>query len=104
MPHEVIGMANYNKNIFVGAGGVRGINESHYIGAVYGMERIMGVGDTPLRRILNYAQDHFCQHLPLVYVLTVIGPDADGNRPCAAGCSSATTPSASGRRATWPSR
>ena len=68
-------MANYNKNIFVGTGGVRGINESHYIGAVYGMERIMGVGDTPLRRILNYAQDHFCQHLPLLYVLTVIGPN-----------------------------
>lgn len=78
VPHEVVGMANYNKNIFVGAGGVRGINESHYIGAVYGMERIMGVGDTPLRRILNYAQDHFCQHLPLVYVLTVIGPDDAG--------------------------
>ncbi|HYO79924.1 MAG TPA: lactate racemase domain-containing protein, partial [Bryobacteraceae bacterium] len=58
VPHEVIGMANYNKNIFVGTGGVRGINESHYIGAVYGMERIMGRGDTPLRRILNYAQDH----------------------------------------------
>jgi nickel-dependent lactate racemase len=78
VPHEVIGMANYNKNIFVGAGGVRGINESHYIGAVYGMERIMGVGDTPLRRILNYAQDHFCEGLPLVFVLTVIGPNDAG--------------------------
>jgi len=78
VPHEVIGMANYNKNIFVGAGGVRGINESHYVGAVYGMERAMGVGNTPLRRILNYAQDHFCRHLPLVYVLTVIGPNAAG--------------------------
>lgn len=78
VPHEVIGMANYNKNLFVGAGGVRGINESHYIGAVYGMERIMGRGDTPLRRILNYAQDHFCQHLPLLYVLTVIGPNDNG--------------------------
>lgn len=78
VPHEVIGMANYNKNIFVGAGGVKGINESHYVGAVWGMERAMGIGDTPLRRILNYAQDHFCQGLPLVYVLTVIGPNAEG--------------------------
>jgi nickel-dependent lactate racemase len=78
VPHEVIGMANYNKNLFVGAGGVRGINESHYIGAVYGMERIMGCGDTPLRRILNYAQDHFCRHMPLLFVLTVIGPDESG--------------------------
>ena len=42
VPHEVIGMANYNKNLFVGTGGMRGINESHYIGAVYGIERILG--------------------------------------------------------------
>lgn len=73
VPHEVIGMANYNKNVFVGTGGVEGINESHFIGAAYGMERMMGRADTPLRRILNYAQDHFCKHLPLVYVLTVVG-------------------------------
>jgi nickel-dependent lactate racemase len=78
VPHEVIGMANYNKNIFVGTGGARGINESHFIGAAYGMERMMGRADTPLRRILNYAQDHFCQHLPLVYVLTVVGAGEDG--------------------------
>ena len=79
VPHEVMGMANYNKNIFVGTGGVLGINESHFIGAAYGMERMMGRADTPLRRILNYAQDHFCTKLPLVFVLTVIGPRDDGS-------------------------
>ena len=79
VPHEVMGMANYNKNVFVGCGGVRGINESHFIGAAYGMERMMGRADTPLRRILNYAQDHFCSRLPLVFVLTVIGPRDDGS-------------------------
>ena len=79
VPHEVIGMANYNKNLFVGTGGAAGINESHFIGAAYGMERMMGRADTPLRRILNYAQDHFCRHLPLLYVLTVIGPRGDGS-------------------------
>jgi nickel-dependent lactate racemase len=78
VPHEVIGMANYNKNIFVGTGGAKGINESHFIGAAYGMERMMGRADTPLRRILNYAQAHFCRHLPLVYVLTVVGTNAAG--------------------------
>jgi nickel-dependent lactate racemase len=78
VPHEVIGMANYNKNLFVGTGGAMGINESHFIGAAFGMERMMGQADTPLRRILNYAQDHFCGHLPLVFVLTVIGPRGDG--------------------------
>jgi nickel-dependent lactate racemase len=78
VPHEVIGMANYNKNLFVGTGGVAGINESHFIGAAYGMERMMGRADTPLRRILNYAQTHFCGKLPLVFVQTVIGPRPDG--------------------------
>ena len=78
VPHEVIGMANHAKNLFVGAGGVKGINESHFIGAVYGMERMMGRGDTPLRRILNYAQEHFCRDLPILYVLTVIGPNDAG--------------------------
>ena len=79
VPHEVMGMANYNKNIFVGCGGAEGINASHFIGAAYGMERMMGRADTPLRRILNYAQDHFCTRLPLIYVLTVIGPRGDGS-------------------------
>lgn len=72
VPHEVIGMANYNKNVFVGTGGVRGINESHFLSAAYGMERVMGRADTPLRRILNYAQDHFCGSMPLLYALTVV--------------------------------
>jgi nickel-dependent lactate racemase len=78
VPHEVIGMANYNKNIFVGAGGKGGIHKSHYLGAVYGMERIMGRADTPVRKVLNYASDNFAKHLPLVYILTVIGKDDKG--------------------------
>ena len=78
VPHEVIGMANYNKNLFVGTGGVRGINESHFIGAAYGMERIMGRTQTPLRLILNEAQRRFCGHLPLLFVLTVITVDSQG--------------------------
>lgn len=72
VPHEVIGMANYNKNIFVGTGGSEGINKSHFLGAVYGMERIMGRADTPVRKVLNYASDHFAKHLPIVYIQTVV--------------------------------
>jgi nickel-dependent lactate racemase len=78
VPHEVIGMANYNKNIFVGTGGVEGINKSHYVGAAYGMERMMGRANTPVRKILNYASEHFTKHLPIVYVHTVIGRGDDG--------------------------
>jgi nickel-dependent lactate racemase len=79
VPHEVIGMANYNKNILVGTGGRDGINRSHYLGAVYGMERIMGRANNPVRAVLNYASDHFLRALPIVYVLTVVGAKADGS-------------------------
>jgi nickel-dependent lactate racemase len=72
VPHEVIGMANYTKNILVGTGGREGINRSHYLGAVYGMERIMGRAENPVRAVLNYASDRFLHHLPIVYVLTVV--------------------------------
>jgi nickel-dependent lactate racemase len=78
VPHEVIGMANYNKNILVGTGGREGINRSHYLGAVYGMERIMGRAANPVRNVLNYASDHFLRQLPIVYVQTVVGRRGDG--------------------------
>jgi len=78
VPHEVIGMANYNKNIFVGTGGAEGINKSHFIGAVYGMERIMGRAESPVRSVLNYASTHFTNHLPIVYIQTVVGKDGNG--------------------------
>ena len=78
VPHEVIGMANYTKNILVGTGGREGINRSHYLGAVYGMERIMGRADNPVRAVLNYASDLFLRDLPIVYVQTVVGRKLDG--------------------------
>jgi nickel-dependent lactate racemase len=78
VPHEVVGMAGFNKNIFVGTGGQEGINKSHFVGAAYGMERMMGRADTPVRKLLNYASEHFTNHLPIVYVLTVVAKGADG--------------------------
>ncbi len=78
VPHEVIGMANYNKNIFVGTGGSDGINKSHFISAVCGIENILGRADNPVRSILNYASEHFARDLPITYVHTVIGIDESG--------------------------
>jgi nickel-dependent lactate racemase len=78
VPHEVVGMANYNKNLFVGTGGPEGINKSHFVGAVYGMERMMGKADTPVRKLLNYASENFIKQLPVVYIQTVIGRDETG--------------------------
>jgi hypothetical protein len=66
-------MANYTKNILVGTGGRESINRKHNLGAVYGMERIMGRAENPVRNILNYASDRFLRHVPIVYVLTVVG-------------------------------
>jgi len=78
VPHEVVGMANYNKNLFVGTGGPEGINKSHFVGAVHGIERILGKADNPVRRMLNYASEHFITHLPVVYIHTVIRRDENG--------------------------
>lgn len=71
VPHEVIGMANYTKNIFVGVGGSDFINKSHFIGASYGMERIMGRAKSPVRDVFEYAKTHFIDNLPVIYILTV---------------------------------
>jgi nickel-dependent lactate racemase len=79
VPHEVAGMANYTKNVFVGTGGKEGINRSHYLGAAYGMERVMGRTDNPVRRVLSYAAEHFAAGLPIVYAHTVIATAPDGS-------------------------
>lgn len=78
VPHEVTGFANHNKSIFVGTGGSEGINKSHFLGAAYGMERMMGRAVTPVRKVLDYASDHFAKELPIVYILTVLGKDREG--------------------------
>lgn len=71
VPHEVVGMANYSKNIFVGCGGSSMINSSHMLGAFYGMERVMGRDFSPVRRVFDYAEQNFLKDVPLMYVLTV---------------------------------
>jgi nickel-dependent lactate racemase len=78
VPHEVAGMAGHNKNVFIGAGGFENINRSHFLGAVYGMERIIGRADNPVRCILNYAAEHFAKNLPIVHALAVIGSYGGG--------------------------
>lgn len=78
VPHEVIGMANYNKNLLIGTGGAESINKSHFAGAVYGIEKILGKARNPVRTMLNYASENFISHLPVVYIHTVIGYDNTG--------------------------
>ncbi len=71
VPHEVIGMANHAKNLFVGVGGSDMINKSHMVGAVYGMERMMGKDHTPVRKIFDYGMEHYLCHRPILFALTV---------------------------------
>lgn len=71
VPHEVVGMANYSKNIFVGCGGRQMINKSHMLSATCGLNITLGVRDTPTRRVFDYAQEHFMNDVPLVYIQTV---------------------------------
>ena len=71
VPHEVIGMANHAKNLFVGVGGSDMINKSHMIGAVCGMEDAMGRDHTPVRRLFDYALEKYMQSRPILWVLTV---------------------------------
>ncbi len=78
VPHEVIGMANHNKNLLIGTGGHEAIHKSHYLGAVYGMERMMGRANTPVRRVLNLATERFLADWPIVWVQTVVGRADDG--------------------------
>ena len=79
VPHEVVGMANYTKNIVVGAGGADIINKSHFLGAAYGMERMMGRIETPVRRLFNYAVETFLRDLPIKFVLTVMEKNKAGS-------------------------
>ena len=71
VPHEVAGMANYSKNIFVGCGGSSMISSTHMLGAFYGVERILGQDLSPVRKVFDYAQEHFITEIPLMYILTV---------------------------------
>ncbi len=75
VPHEVVGMANYTKNVLVGVGGADTINKSHFLGAVCNMEKALGHADTPVRRLFNYGVETFLAGLPIRYILTVMERD-----------------------------
>jgi len=84
VPHEVIGMANHAKNIFVGTGGKEAIDKSHFAGAAYGMEKMMGRADTPVRAMFDEGLRRYGNKLPpVLYALTVLS--ARGADEAAAG-------------------
>ncbi len=78
VPHEVMGMANYNKNIFIGCGGYESISKSHFFSAVYGLEKLMGKAINPVRELINHGDSLFAGQLNILYVLTVVDTGPDG--------------------------
>ena len=80
VPHEVVGMANYTKNLLVGLGGREMINRSHMIGAICGLESCMGKTETPVRALLDDAQERFLNALGVTFFLSVVANDASGAR------------------------
>ncbi len=83
VPHEVVGMGNHSKNLFVGTGGSEMINHSHMLGALCGLENIIGRDHTAVRRLFDYAYQHFLSDQPIQFVLTVT--TAPGNEICTHG-------------------
>ena len=83
VPHEVVGMANYTKNILVGCGGIKMINSSHMLSVFYGTEKLLGIDNSPVRKLFDYVQENFLKTLPLVYVMTVTtqcNPDTESGK------------------------
>jgi nickel-dependent lactate racemase len=78
VPHELVGIANYNKNVFIGVGGKDIIDKTHFIGAMYGLENLMGHVSSPVRKVLNYMSANFISHLPVSYILTIRGVNDKG--------------------------
>ncbi len=54
-PHEVVGFSGGNKYIFPGISGPDLLNFFHWLGAVITNRKIIGVMDTPVRRVLDRA-------------------------------------------------
>ncbi len=77
VPHEVVGMANYTKNILVGCGGKGMIDKTHFLGAVSNMEQLMGRDHSSVRKVFDYAEEHFLKDLPIEYILTVTTTKGD---------------------------
>ena len=84
VPHEVAGMANHAKNIFVGTGGKEAIDKSHFAGAAYGMEKMMGRIDTPVRLMFDEGLRRYANKLPpVLWALTVVSARSDSEASAA---------------------
>lgn len=79
VPHEVIGMANFTKNIVIGLGGAPTVHRSHFLGAASDMETIMGRAISPVRDMVDAAFDRFiADRVDVLWILTVMEDAPNG--------------------------
>ena len=96
-PHEVIGMANFTKNLVIGLGGAPTIHRSHFLGAVCDMETIMGRAHSPVRDVVDAAFDRFlADRVPVLWMLTVMEdtPTASSSAASSPGAEAPASPAA----------
>ncbi|MEM6366295.1 MAG: lactate racemase domain-containing protein, partial [Planctomycetota bacterium] len=77
VPHEVLGMANFDKNVFIGCGGHPYISMSHWVAALAGIENVLGNPTATPRQLLDLASQAYMANqeaTPIDYILTVRAP------------------------------
>jgi lactate racemase len=76
-PHEVVGFSGGEKYLFPGISGPDMINATHWLGALAGVVRTIGIKDTPTRAMIHAAAGS--QPTPVMLIaLTVEGHDLSG--------------------------
>ena len=81
VPHEVIGFANYTKNVCIGCGGGEMLHQSHMLAAVCGIENVIGVIDNPVRCLVDEGFERCVRPRAAVrFVLTVVADTGEGPR------------------------
>ncbi len=76
-PHEVVGFSGGAKYLFPGISGADMINVTHWLGALAGIRRTIGVKDTPVRALIHEAARHVPTPITLI-ALTVQGAGLSG--------------------------
>lgn len=76
-PHEVIGFSGGAKYFFPGISGADMINVTHWLGALAGVRRTIGIKETPVRNMVHAAAEHVPTPFTLIS-LVVVGNELAG--------------------------
>ncbi len=76
LPHEVLGVSNFTKNIIIGLGGIEIIEKTHFLSSIIGLFKIITQVDNPIRDIID---DIFFSRVKAInsnidFILTVLNP------------------------------